>query len=182
MSGALWLMVLGLGYFAPLPRRSLLYPISRSRRARLAFCSSVVWWGSNLALWIGLPLAAAAVTGLVSDLPVTFAGAARFAAPAALSIPLIAFLRWGALQFEGVSNVVLLFIAIAAFPITIITWVIGARLDPADALVVCLCANGLGLAIYYALLHDIYEMQDLVRPGADQPLRFGLLARDSTPR
>ncbi|GAB1487972.1 hypothetical protein MASR2M8_04150 [Opitutaceae bacterium] len=157
-----WMVMIGLGLLAPFPRRDYLYPITRTRRAELAFFASVSSWLFVLLIWIGGHALVAITTGLLTDQPISGRELIRFVVPAAgMGIPLLALLRWAFLYFEGRSAVALGTICGLSLLGASIGWGFLALVNPSTSIVVASMGIVVSLVAYHQSLRRFYGVEDL---------------------
>jgi hypothetical protein len=165
----LWIALIAAGLFVPLPRRDVLYPIARVQRAQVAFWSSAGAWLTMLAVWIGSALLMGTLAGWWLGLPMSAGAFVRFAAPAAMSLPTLALLRWAALNFEGRSNTAMWAVCLISIPVTIAGWVTLANMSPTTSLAFAAAGGTVSLVAYYIALRCFYTCEDLIQPMPAKP-------------
>ena len=166
----LWVVLIAGGLLAPMPRRDMLYPIPRRRRAQVAFWSSAGTWLAMLGVWVGGAVLLATLTGWWLHLPMPVTAVVRFAAPAALALPILGLLRWSALRFEGRSEAALWTICLTSFPLTIAGWVLLSIVPPLVSVMLAGVAGAVGLVAYAVALREYFTGEDLIQPLPAKPL------------
>jgi len=161
----IWCMIVFLGLIAPAPRKEHLYPISRQRRATLAFVSLLVVWSSLVLVLIGTPVLFAILTGLQLGLEMPRDALVNFLAPAGITLPALALVRWSKLQLDGKIEFAMAFVLIAAFIGIVIGCTIASLAKPATAITLSTSAMAIALPLFYAGIRIFYHTDDLVSSG-----------------
>jgi hypothetical protein len=170
LSVLLWMGLIAAGLVAPLPRRDVLYPIPRRRRAQMAFWSSAGTWVAMLGVWMGGAMLLALLTGWWLKQPLPARALVRFAAPATLSLLILPILRGAALHWEGKSDMAMWVTVIVTIPLAIAGWIAFSVVPPLTSLLLVGLTTGLGLGGYYVLLQDYFTKEDLIQPQPAKPI------------
>lgn len=162
----LWCTIVGLGCIAPTPRKDHLYPISRQRRANLAFGSLLIVWSSVILALVGLPVLFAVATGEILGLEMPRDALVSFLAPAGVTLPALALIQWSRLQLEGRIDFAMAFVLIVAFVGMSVGCTVASLAEARVAIGLSSAAIALTLPIFYAGVRLFYNTDDLVTPGA----------------
>jgi hypothetical protein len=151
-------------------RADALYPLSRQRRAEVAFATSATSFALNYAVLAGGSTSLAAIVGWYFHLPMPADLAGEFLVRMAMVLPFMPLVRRAALSLEESQNFfAILFLIGSVMSLLFLAQMFVLRAGLAVGAIACIAAIVVSQLAYYGSLRRFYTTQDLIRRDAIRP-------------